>query len=273
MYVLCVIEIALIIILANFHFPMLRDIPASGVTPNQRVPYSLARVQMAFWTAVIVGSLIYVYWIGGDGTGAFPTLDQNLVVLMGISGATGVVAAAVDINKDATVEGSEAAFAGTGEAIRALDAQIQLAAANATTASAADPTLAKLFADRAVKMDELARQQKTLERSKRVEDAMVDANTQKANLLIATPTRMGRGAHYTIQFFKDLLDDENGNSLHRLQLVMFTAIYGAYVMWHVAMATDMSKALDADLINNEALALMGISSGVYVGFKIPGKAS
>jgi hypothetical protein len=271
-YVICVIGSLAIIVFANRFVPILRDIPASGVTPGQRVPYSLARVQMAFWTAVIVGSLIYVYWIVGDGKGNFPTLDANLVVLIGISGATGVVAAAIDIGKDATVEGAEAEFAGTGEALRALDAQI-LAVANAPGTAASDPTLAKLFADRAAKMEELTRQQKAMSRSKRADDTGLDAKAQETKLLHEKPSRMYRGFDYITRFFKELLEDQNGNSLHRLQLVMFTAIYGAYVLWHVATATDPSKALDANLLNNEALALMGISSGVYVGFKIPGKAN
>lgn len=270
-YAICVIGSLAIILFANRFVPILRDIPASGVTPGQRVPYSLARVQMAFWTAVIVGSLIYVYWIVGDGKGSFPTLDANLVALLGISGATGLVAAAIDIGKDATVEGAEAEFAGTGEAIRALDAQI-LAAATAPGSSASDPSLAKFFADRATKMAELARQQNALSRSKRADVSGFDAKAQETKLLHENPGRVYRDLHYIARFFKDILEDQNGNSLHRLQLVMFTVIYGAYVLWHVATATDPSKALNANLLDNEALALMGISSGVYVGFKIPGKA-
>jgi hypothetical protein len=270
-YAICVLGVLAIIVIANRFLPILRDIPASGVTPGQRVPYSLARVQMAFWTAVIVGSLVYVYWIGGDGTGPFPTLDENLVVLLGISGATGVVASAIDISKDATVESAETEFAGTGEAIRSLDAQI-LSAASVPGSTGSDPTLAKLFADRAVKLEELARQQKSMSRSKRHDITGVDAKTEATRLKHDKPMKE-RGMHYLGLFFKDLLEDQNGNSLHRLQLVLFTAIYGTYVLWHVATATDMTKALDADLINNEALALMGISSGVYVGFKIPGKAN
>lgn len=271
-YAICIFGTLAIIVIANRFVPILRDIPASGVTPGQRVPYSLARVQMAFWTAVIVGSLIYVYWFVGNGEGDFPKMDPNLVILMGISGATGVIAAAIDIGKDSAVEGTEAQFAGTGEAIRALDAQI-LAAASAPGMAPSDPTLAKLFADRAVKMEELARQEKALNRSKRDDVAGVTAQTQEAALKNQMPSFTYRGLHYVARFFKELLEDQNGNSLHRLQLVMFTAIYGAYVIWHVASATTVANALDAKLLNDEALGLMGISSGVYVGFKIPGKAS
>jgi hypothetical protein len=272
-YAICLAGALAIIIIANRFVPILRDIPASGVTPGQRVPYSLARVQMAFWTAVVVGSLVYVYWIVGNGTGAFPTLHENLVALVGISGATGVVAAAIDIGKDAKVEGAESEFAGTGEAIRALDAQILAAASAPGTATGSDPTLAKLFADRAVKMEELAREQKAMGRAKRVDNAGVDAQTQATILMHDIPSRTHRGFHYVSRFFKELLEDQNGNSLHRLQLMMFTVIYGAYVLWHVATATDPSKALNSDLLSNQALALLGISSGVYVGFKIPGKSS
>ena len=271
-YAVCVLGTLAVIIIANRFVPILRDIPASGVTPGQRVPYSLARVQMAFWTAVIVGSLIYVYWIIGKGEENFPTLDGNLVILMGISGATGLIASAIDISKDAAVESAESQFAGTGEAIRALDAQI-LAAASAPGMAPSDPALAKLFADRAVKMEELARQQKAVNRSKRDDNTGVTAQAEENALKNRMPSFTHRSLRYIARFFRELLEDQNGNSLHRLQLVMFTAIYGAYVLWHVANATTVDNALDAKLLNDEALGLMGISSGVYVGFKIPGKAS
>src|SRR5689334_19429804 len=217
-YAICIFGTLALIFFANRFVPILRDIPASGVTPGQRVPYSLARVQMAFWTAVIVGSLIYVYWVIGNGEGDFPKLDGNLVILMGISGATGVIAAAIDISKDAAVEGAEAQFAGTGEALRAIDTQI-LAAASAPGTAPADPTLAKLFADRAVKMEELARQEKALNRSKRDDVAGLDARTQEAALKNRMPSLIHRGLHYVTRFFRELLEDQNGNSLHRLQLV------------------------------------------------------
>jgi hypothetical protein len=271
-YAICLFAALAIILFANLFVPILHDIPASGVTPGQRVPYSLARVQMAFWTAVIVGSLVYIYWVLGSGKDPFPELDDNLVLLMGISGATGAAAAAIDIGKDATVEGAEAQFAGTSEAISALDAQI-LAVTSMPGIAGSDPTLSKLLEDRAQKMEELARQQTAMTRSKRADDDGQTAQAQAAQLKLTMPTTTQRAPHYIARFFREILEDQNGNSLHRLQLVMFTLIYGAYVIWHVATATETAKALDADMLDNQAMALLSVSSALYVGFKIPGKAS
>jgi hypothetical protein len=61
------------------------------------------------------------------------------------------------------------------------------------------------------------------------------------------------------------LTDENGNSLHRVQLVAVHLYFGWVVVQHAA-AGDLKTALTSN-----ALQLLGVSGGIYVGFKIPGK--
>jgi hypothetical protein len=250
-YAVCLIVPLVIVAMADRYFPVLRDIPVDTLVETTKRPYSLGRVQMAFWTVIVVGSMVFIYWVGGNGTGTFPALDADLVILLGISGGTGLLAAAVDINKDKEVEKVEANFAGTGEAIRSLDAQIlALASVRGPTGqrTIASGAVNNLVAERAVKMGELAQQQRSFQRSKR--------DDVQCGLI------------------KDLLMDPNGNSLHRLQLVLFTVLFGAYVISRVyqASATDLPKAL-SELFSTEQLALMGVASGVYLGFKVPGKSA
>ena len=61
----------------------------------------------------------------------------------------------------------------------------------------------------------------------------------------------------------DILTDKNGITLHRLQIVM----------WTLALATIFVVQVFLNLTFPEfdptILALMGLSSGVYLGFKIP----
>jgi hypothetical protein len=245
-YAVCLIVPLLIVTLSDRYFPILRDIPADARTPATHRPYSLGRVQMAFWTIIVIGSLVYIYWVAGGGKGDFPPVDANLVLLLGISGGTGVMAAAVDVSKDRAVDETRSNFAGTSDAIRALDAQI-LALAGARDANgdrALDsPALNSLVSERATKMRDLAGQEKALQRSERDDEKRT--------------------------FLMDLLSDQNGNSLHRLQLVLFTVLFGAYVVHHVFTATTLGDTL----LTNEQLALMGVASGVYVGFKVPGKTA
>ena len=73
------------------------------------------------------------------------------------------------------------------------------------------------------------------------------------------------GAQPSANFLTDLLTDVNGWSFHRLQLVVWTLIIGAMFcasVWHHLVMPDFDTTL---------LALIGISSGTYIGFKIPEK--
>jgi hypothetical protein len=65
----------------------------------------------------------------------------------------------------------------------------------------------------------------------------------------------------------DLLSDEHGVSLHRLQMVVWTLVLMAVFIR--AVHTDLlMPEFDATL-----LGLMGISSGAYLGFKLPERVS
>lgn len=58
-----------------------------GVTPAQSAAtYSLARVQMAFWGLVVALSFLGIYWT----TGTMEVINPQVLVLLGISAATGL---------------------------------------------------------------------------------------------------------------------------------------------------------------------------------------
>jgi len=68
-------------------------------------------------------------------------------------------------------------------------------------------------------------------------------------------------------FLVDLLTDVNGVTLHRFQMLIWTLVLGViYVI--AVLRTHKLPEFDTYL-----LTLMGISSGVYVGFKFPEKQS
>ena len=64
-------------------------------------------------------------------------------------------------------------------------------------------------------------------------------------------------------FFADILTDSSGVVLHRLQILVWTLILGAISIRAVYSSLSLPP-LDENL-----LILMGISSGLYVGFKFP----
>jgi hypothetical protein len=63
----------------------------------------------------------------------------------------------------------------------------------------------------------------------------------------------------------DLLNDGDGVSFHRFQIVIWTIVLGIVFVWSVYRNISMPE-FDASL-----LTLMGISAGTYVGFKFPEK--
>ena len=83
--------------------------------------------------------------------------------------------------------------------------------------------------------------------------AGMDANRQSQHLFV-------KG-----EFLEDLLSDADGVTLHRFQMLATTVILGALFVVHVATTLSMPE-FDASL-----LALMGITSGTYLGFKFPEK--
>ncbi|HEX9945022.1 MAG TPA: hypothetical protein VGG03_23685 [Thermoanaerobaculia bacterium] len=64
-------------------------------------------------------------------------------------------------------------------------------------------------------------------------------------------------------FLRDVLSDAEGISLHRLQLFVWTWVLG------VIFIASVYNGLQMPQFNPTLLGLMGISSGTYLGFKIP----
>jgi hypothetical protein len=66
-------------------------------------------------------------------------------------------------------------------------------------------------------------------------------------------------------FFTDIISDEKGVSIHRLQNVVWTLIVGFIYISHVACKCVFP---DENVITLEFLGLMGISTGAYLGLKL-----
>jgi hypothetical protein len=63
--------------------------------------------------------------------------------------------------------------------------------------------------------------------------------------------------------FMDLLSDANGVTFHRFQIAVWTIVLGLIFIYSVWNSLTMPK------FSETLLALMGISAGTYLGFKIP----
>jgi hypothetical protein len=64
-------------------------------------------------------------------------------------------------------------------------------------------------------------------------------------------------------FLKDVLSDEGGVSIHRLQLFVWTIVLG------IIFCSVVYGSLEMPQFSSTLLGLMGISSGTYLGLKVP----
>lgn len=86
--------------------------------------------------------------------------------------------------------------------------------------------------------------------------ALIDQNKSTAVPLPATPSR---------GFITDVISDASGVSLHRFQMFVWTLVLG------VIFCASVYKNLEMPQFSATLLGLMGISSGTYLGFKVPEK--
>lgn len=139
--------------------------------------YSLGKSQMAFWGLLIPLTFVGI-WIN---TGIIEHIPDQVLILLGISGTTGLLAIIIESGKN-------------------------------------------------------------------------EGDSNKVSTTTISPS-----------FFKDICDDGNGISVHRLQTVMWTVILG------VIFVSEVMCSISMPTFDNTLLILMGISNSIYLGFKFPEK--
>lgn len=215
---------------------IIRDSSPPDPPLGKNRPYSLARLQMAVWFFLVLGSFVFLYII----TGELNTLNEQALMLIGIGTATALGAAVVDGTKGTT---SAARLAELRPARARLKAEIEApqqptGASVGIVSAGGQPALPTV--DVAGKKEELAAIEKEL--------AVVES-TQ------SSPVSEG--------LFTDLLTDAGGISFHRFQMLAWTIVLGLvfiYGVWERLAMPQFSGTL---------LALLGISAGTYLGFKVP----
>lgn len=212
---------------------------AAGKTPILRAskdgPYSLARHQMALWFWVIVSAYLFVTMT----TGAAAATSMTALALMGISGATGLGAVLVDDGKRSARLALDAERSALASAIGDGNSGLtgQLAGIGETA-----PERVQLAATLQAKRDRLA-----------------EVNKLLAERPGSDPKSQG--------WINDILGDDQGISLHRLQIAVWTLVMIAtflLAVWRTFAMPDFDAT---------TLGLMGISSATYLGFKIPERTS
>jgi hypothetical protein len=219
---------------------LLRDGPPIG---GVRRPYSLGRAQMAWWFFLILIGYNFIWWVTEDRD----TIPPSLLALMGISAATAIAADAIGSR------GRVGRRTLLDDEITSLDEAQQKIVVDMDDAArrAADPAAASSTTVAAL-LSALEKKRAELEalRARLV--------VERAGLTAIVPSK---------GLWSDLVTDERGAiSLDRFQIVAWSLVLGAVFLFTAVWELTMPE------FNATLLALMGISSGTYIGFKLPSKS-
>ena len=218
-----------------------------GLQPNgSRKPFSLSRFQMAVWFFVVLISYVFIWIVTSD----LANLTPSVLGLIGISAATGLGAMALDSSKsadqdkllnDLTISLNQ--YLVNQQILTSEIAQIT----SAINVIPAPANLTDLQTSLATKTGELAGKQQQI----------LHANNQIRALQDAALPEKSQG------FIKDILHDDGGVSFHRFQIFSWT------ITLIIIFISKVSSDLNMPDFDSNLLALMGISSGTYLGFKLP----
>ena len=151
---------------------------------------------------------------------------------------------------------------GSALALIGISAATLLGAVAVDTSDTAAPDRAALIADRDAReahLNAIAQQIKTLPAGTPIPPALLDDRTATRKMLRATYARLGLSQG----LWNDLLADPQGQSFHRFQLIVWTAV----LTW--LFVVGVYRRLAMPDFSATLLGLVGICNGLYVGFKFP----
>jgi hypothetical protein len=205
---------------------LLRDTSFGAAPSVGQLPFSLGRVQMAWWFFIILTTFIYLWIV----TSHIPTVSAQALALMGISAATGLGAAFIDSSK----------VSSQAQQINTLTVEQSALANRIGDLEALTPALGTpLYTELQSKKDRLAQ---------------VAADIQaRPNIIV--PITKG--------FLRDLMSESSQISFNRFQIAAWTVVLGAIFV------VSCYSSLFMPTFDSTLLLLLGISSGTYLGFKLP----
>lgn len=191
--------------------------------------YSLARSQMAWWFLLAFGCYVYIFFI----TGFFNTITSGVLTLLGIGTGSALGAVMIEQSKSN------------------LD-DFQKAITQYRAFEISNSDLANALNDALKSGDPV-----------RIATAKTNANNTSTNISDAFVTRDRLAPLFASDgFLADVVSsDGKGADLHRFQNLVWTALLGAVFVAQVMVAQQF---VDFDAT---VLALLGISQGLYLGFK------
>jgi hypothetical protein len=204
--------------------------------------FSLSRLQLAFWTYLVVGAFLIIWLV----TDRLDTLNTTILALLGISSGTTLaskLANTLTLTGGATsVEPRRAARRNKSieELRESVDSEI-----------------------RALETEAAALEEKRQATAKPSPELEAKAVTISARLQRLHDDHEYLNHNALARFCIDLLSENGRVTLHRFQVVVWTVVLG------VVFITKVKRELAMPVFSETLLGLMGLSSLTYVALKVP----
>jgi hypothetical protein len=211
-----------------------------------RQTYSLGRWQMAFWFTLVFVAFVFLFLLLQDTN----TLTAQALALMGISGVTAAASVAVDVDKNSPADDANRGLQALG--LKTYDDVLRVRAEIAQR----EPELANISAPPPRRLGDTSPLSPEEQRRAQLQTEIQDRRNVLRTYAEKTRPFVSEG------WFKDITTDLNGTALHRLQSLCWTVTLGVIFVYGVYRGLAMPE------FSGTLLALMGISSAGYVGFKI-----
>lgn len=210
--------------------------PVSQVAASD-LPFCLGKLQMSVWFCLIFAAFVFIWAV----TGQLKSLNPETFILLGISAGTSLAAVMVDQGKQSPAADVEARLSAMGirdghDAAR-LKALVRGGKGGHEAGRHFDIAPA--------------------EGGGQGEAAAITLSDLHRRYLDLTEPYRSKG------FIRDLINDAVGATVHRFQMLAWTAILGVIYIFRVYWDLQMPQ------FGTNLLALMGISGGIYLGFKVP----
>ena len=198
-----------------------------------KVPYSLAYCQMAFWFTIVIVFYLSLFLVLNE----LPALTPSVLILIGISSGTAIGARLLNSNNQNIPI----------ETMNNLNAEF------------------KMITDRITEIDNMEKQ---IPQPINISALIKEKENKQIRLneisIIKSQSTFTFNHKESKGFIMDLLTDSDGTiAFNRFQIVIWTIVLGGIFIYNTW------KDLAMPEFDNTLLGLMGISSGTYLGFKIP----
>ena len=230
-----------IVIVATFLLAVKTTIVRDALIPQLRPAdrsYSLGRTQMAFWLCIILSAFLFIMVMTGD----LDTITSESLALLGITGATALGGILIDQGKTGPLDAKQKTIAAMG-----LNSREDVETLYRLSDRASDGTLAKA--------------------KPAIANAQLGTNTDPTVKELRDSYEAEIKDIKSQGFRSDVLSDVSGQTIYRWQILVWTLTLG--VIYVIRVNSD----LQVPALGTNLLLLMGISGGVYLGFKLPEQQS